>query len=745
MSLFRNQSALSSSSETDRSSEDLSSSDGLSWKIEKDSPFGAIIGNPPRPDPQEPGPSGPSNEREQSERPDVVPPDDKPPSLPELKEAFKWFRLVERMVKRENTGDYVLTYSCSPQALLFMVCYDWIKLQDALAWRHARDLLGEALVMNSTLPNGFQWPRNENIMPHVGEPPSEDEIVAFQNGWPINTDVRKQYDWDEDGYCKIRQGLFGHIVAEYASPAQQVRIYQELQKAHPDLASVDLSEDTKRVFEPLFIKRISNVRPRSTDASQPGAETKDYERASSHQDSTMPREEQTKGKRPVEDDVHTPDEVPDDLSESKRFGRNEKGDGNLSERLVPTPSATTEWPRPTAFQTPFQTGGTQGPKVSSGEPAWPDALLPHPIFFSSVSTGSAPVGRAPDGSSESQRFKWYEKGKAEVCEAFEQTAPVACTMAGGAGLIPTQVPFEADKAQKPESFPFGQPVRPDSMYQCPDPLPNANPGLGQPMPCWTHRHIDSFANSSRSAAPQTHTDPVCQTQDVDMEYLPADGAGLSSGRHYVPLVPSGSFRSTGPRQVAQLPTRQARPATASDSPTSFQTGMWRQATSVRAAPSRTNPVSAHAPTQTANQTTRKQQTNAISPRDLQGTQQTPQATRSAAEEQSSRRIVPLPRRKHLYTPRREMPLMPVLELPPAPLLDHDHARMARTEETRRWLLGKAKGPRPKMKNRKKAFGHHDKQKTDPFTTVPALADAVYQGRAAMDDLVKWQQESAIRI
>ncbi|KAL5480553.1 hypothetical protein ACEPAI_1823 [Sanghuangporus weigelae] len=127
-----------SASDSDRFSEVLSSDEepegkenkrGFRYAVPESSPEPTLV--------QGTHPSGSLNEDRKSENP-VPEPDpassfgQESLSLPQLKKALKWFRLVQRMVTRECMNDYVLKDFCPPQALLFFVYHGWVELQDVM-------------------------------------------------------------------------------------------------------------------------------------------------------------------------------------------------------------------------------------------------------------------------------------------------------------------------------------------------------------------------------------------------------------------------------------------------------------------------------------------------------------------------------------------------------------------------------------------------------------------------------------
>ncbi|KAL5501151.1 hypothetical protein ACEPAH_9538 [Sanghuangporus vaninii] len=389
-------------SESDRFSESSSSDEGPEGKEKKKGLRYAVPESSPEPTlVQGTHPSGSLNEGGKSENPlpgsgPTSSSDQESLSLPKFKEALKWFRLVQQMVTRECMDDYVLKDFCPPQAVLFFIYHGWIELQDVMAWEHAREALGESLVINSKLPNGFQWLCDGSTPDSSGEPPTEDEIVTFLNGWQVSTDPTKMYSWQEDRYCRSKHGPFGRSVAIHATPTEQERVLQELQKCDLYTESIDLPDNLKRLFEPLLRrKRSSGIDAHSQSTFQPQTEARDYEERGGPlqpEESSANLDERVNKNRHETDSNDALDREFNNQSESTQVSWAEKGELKADATDVcwqPTsaPQAASHEAGPIPVQAYLQTEGAQEPVHSFGAPEMPTSVCQYPNFNASTAIG----------------------------------------------------------------------------------------------------------------------------------------------------------------------------------------------------------------------------------------------------------------------------------------------------------------------------------------------------------------------
>ncbi|KAL5480511.1 hypothetical protein ACEPAI_1781 [Sanghuangporus weigelae] len=445
--------ASTSASDSDRFSQ-VSSSDEESEGKEKRNSFRYAI---PASSP-EPHPSGSLNEVSESENsvpePDPVSSfDQESLSLPQFKKALKWFRLVQQMVTRECMDDYVLKDFCPPQALLFFACHGWVELQDVMAWEHAREALGEVLVINSKLSNGFQWLRDGSTLGSSGEPPSENEIVTFLNGWQVSTDPTMMYSWREDKHCRSKYGPFGRSVAIYASPAEQERVLQELSKYDLDPESIGLPDNLKRLFEPLFRrKHASGIESRSQSTFQPQAEARDYEERDESlrpEGSSANLDERVNRNHHTTDSNDALDRELDNQPESTRINWAEKETLKADATDVcwqPTsvPQAATHGAGPIPVQTSLQMEGAQELVHSFGTSEMPTMVCQYPDFFN---TSIAIRQQAP--------FQFHQP-----CDSYANIAarPMGCQASSGCSYNPedTSMGFVPINVAGPATISSGQ-------------------------------------------------------------------------------------------------------------------------------------------------------------------------------------------------------------------------------------------------------------------------------------------------
>ncbi|KAL5521943.1 hypothetical protein ACEPAF_1797 [Sanghuangporus sanghuang] len=179
-------------SESDRFSETSSDEGPEGKEKKKDLRYAVPESSPKHTLAQGTHPSGCLNEGGKSENP--LPGSDPTSSSDQESLSLPKFKERAEMVSPGTANGY-------KGAVLFFVYHDWIELQDVTAWEHAREALGEALVINSKLPNGFQWLCAGSTPGSSGEPPTEDEIVTFLNGWQSTfqpqTEARDYEERDE--------------------------------------------------------------------------------------------------------------------------------------------------------------------------------------------------------------------------------------------------------------------------------------------------------------------------------------------------------------------------------------------------------------------------------------------------------------------------------------------------------------------------------------------------------------------
>ena len=300
--------------------------------------------------------------------------------------------------------DYDLSLYCPPFSMLYMVYHGWIQLSDVMTWRHARDLLGQALVYHMNY--GKLSPTGKVALCDVFRPPTKEQVDAFQYGWQVGRDENKRYDWDKERDSRSRHGPFGPAAGRYAMRTTLERALRELQKPDVDIDKVKLPGNWKPLLGPLF-RRAHTFRP------TPVPEGVCRQSASNENRRESPKvpilEEQKEPKRKFRTTVEDADDE-DDSEEPRRYTREEKGKWKPKvDRLdtetsfetqaagcVPKPQVPVPEPSPSTFSSaqtvPSANASAGGPPVSSDNQALPSV---NASTNGSWTSGNAPTSDSP--------------------------------------------------------------------------------------------------------------------------------------------------------------------------------------------------------------------------------------------------------------------------------------------------------------------------------------------------------------
>lgn len=140
-------------------------------------------------------------------------------TLPErfidLRQAYLWFWTISSFLANEQRADdaKLLTQSCRPLELVFLLSQGWLSPDACTAWKEARYTLGKGLL---------ELARMELTQFHftpISSRPSADEVNAYINQWkrgrpPLDADIPR-YDWENDAKDRTYRGPFGPALLPY--------------------------------------------------------------------------------------------------------------------------------------------------------------------------------------------------------------------------------------------------------------------------------------------------------------------------------------------------------------------------------------------------------------------------------------------------------------------------------------------------------------------------------------------------